>query len=90
MANTHEPNATATMTLTAAGAPEPRAVQLTLRTEEPRRHVQWQENVIDNETLCRKSSKKCCVYHKPKEHYDDSDSESDEEDIAKEHPNAQW
>ncbi|CAM1503874.1 Fc.00g014650.m01.CDS01 [Cosmosporella sp. VM-42] len=67
------------------------------RTEPPRilrlrghhtstgRSVQWAEDVVDNEGLGRKSSKVCCIYHKPKavdessgeSSSDSSDSDSD-------------
>ncbi|EGX93164.1 Protein phosphatase inhibitor [Cordyceps militaris CM01] len=57
------------------------------------RSVQWAEDVVDNEGLGRKSSKVCCIYHKPKavdESSDESssdsssDSESDyEEDMRR-------
>ncbi|KYK55740.1 Protein phosphatase inhibitor [Drechmeria coniospora] len=43
------------------------------------RSVQWAEDVIDNETLGRKSSKVCCIYHRPKavdESSDESSSDS--------------
>ncbi|KAF2769652.1 hypothetical protein EJ03DRAFT_271840 [Teratosphaeria nubilosa] len=43
--------------------------------ESPR--VRWAEDVIDNEGMGKKSSKVCCIYHKPKEPGDsDSDSSS--------------
>ncbi|KAI9101769.1 phosphatase inhibitor-domain-containing protein [Phlyctochytrium arcticum] len=42
------------------------------------RRVQWDEKVIDNEGLGKKSSKVCCIYRKPHNAEDsDSDSESD-------------
>ncbi|KAM0427304.1 hypothetical protein ACHAPT_007739 [Fusarium lateritium] len=43
------------------------------------RSVQWAEDVVDNEGLGRKSSKVCCIYHKPKavdESSDESSSDS--------------
>jgi len=36
----------------------------------------WDENVINNEGLGRKSSKRCCIFHKKKE-FGESDTESD-------------
>lgn len=51
-----------------------------------RRHIQWAEGVVDNEGMGKKSSKVCCIYHKPKEPGDSesedsssSDSDSDSE-----------
>ena len=57
----------------------------------PRRKkgVRWAAGTVDNEHLGRKSSKKCCVYHKPRafgeSDSDDSDSECtcDPEDIMR-------
>ncbi|KJZ80404.1 hypothetical protein HIM_00254 [Hirsutella minnesotensis 3608] len=43
------------------------------------RSVQWAEDVVDNEGLGRRSSKVCCIYHKPKgvdESSDESSSDS--------------
>lgn len=37
---------------------------LSLQTE---RTVSWSDDVIDNEFLCKKKSKVCCIYHKRKE-----------------------
>ncbi|KAK8086900.1 hypothetical protein PG994_001874 [Apiospora phragmitis] len=48
--------------------------------------VQWAEGTVDNEGLGRKSSKVCCIYHKPREvgesssEDDSSSSSSDSED----------
>lgn len=49
------------------------------------RRITWAEDVIDNEGLGRKSSKVCCIYHKPREFgesssEDDSSSDSDSGD----------
>lgn len=41
-----------------------------------KKRVRWENNVIDNENLNRKKSKKCCIYHKSR-NWDESDSESD-------------
>jgi len=38
--------------------------------------VQWAEDVVDNEGLGRKSSKVCCIYHKPKGVEESSDESS--------------
>ncbi|KAJ3497783.1 hypothetical protein NLG97_g1637 [Lecanicillium saksenae] len=67
----------------------PRILRLRGRHNANGRSVQWAEDVVDNEGLGRKSSKVCCIYHKPKavdESSDESssdsssDSESDYED----------
>ncbi|KAK6996531.1 phosphatase inhibitor-containing protein [Favolaschia claudopus] len=41
-----------------------------------RQRVAWDEDVVDNEGCGRKSSKICCIYHKPKD-FDESSSEDD-------------
>lgn len=43
------------------------------------RRVQWTEDVVDNEHLGRKSSKICCIYHKPRAF---GESDSDESDSS--------
>ncbi|EFW23388.1 Type 1 phosphatases regulator ypi1 [Coccidioides posadasii str. Silveira] len=44
-----------------------------------RRHIRWAEDVVDNEGQGKKSSKVCCIYHKPRE-VGESSSESDSSD----------
>ncbi|PFH48217.1 hypothetical protein AMATHDRAFT_66049 [Amanita thiersii Skay4041] len=44
-----------------------------------RRVVAWGEDVIDNEGCGRKSSKVCCIYHKPRRFDESSSSSSDDE-----------
>ncbi|KAF8987338.1 phosphatase inhibitor-domain-containing protein, partial [Cyathus striatus] len=41
--------------------------------------VVWDDKVVDNEGAGRKSSKICCIYHKPRR-FDESSSESDSDD----------
>lgn len=66
-----------TMLQTESSGPSIPSATLRLRAEpEPRRRIQWAEDVIDNEGMGKKSSKVCCIYHKPHEP-GDSDSESD-------------
>jgi len=54
---------------------------LRLRAEpEESQRVRWAEDVVDNEGMGKKSSKVCCIYHKPHEPGDsDSDSDSSSE-----------
>ncbi|KAF2149483.1 hypothetical protein K461DRAFT_288050 [Myriangium duriaei CBS 260.36] len=40
------------------------------------RRIQWAEDVVDNEGMGKKSSKVCCIYHKPKNAGDSSSDES--------------
>lgn len=65
----------------ASGPPLPTAT-LHLRAEpEESHHVRWAEDVVDNEGMGKKSSKVCCIYHKPHEPGDsDSDSDSSSSD----------
>ncbi|KAG5718844.1 hypothetical protein E4T56_gene6384 [Termitomyces sp. T112] len=41
-----------------------------------RQRVVWKDDVVDNEGCGRKSSKICCIYHKPRK-FDESSSEDD-------------
>ncbi|KJP86687.1 hypothetical protein AK88_03694 [Plasmodium fragile] len=43
----------------------------------PQKMVRWDENTVDNENAQKKSSKVCCIYHKPKDFGESSDSDSD-------------
>jgi protein phosphatase 1 regulatory subunit 11 len=43
------------------------------------RHIQWAEDVIDNEGMGKKSSKVCCIYHKPHAVGESSDEGSSDE-----------
>lgn len=57
---------------------------LRLRAEpQERRRIQWAEDVVDNEGMGKKSSKVCCIYHKPHEP-GDSDSESSDSSSSSE------
>ncbi|KAG0451068.1 hypothetical protein HPP92_026414 [Vanilla planifolia] len=52
------------------------AQALVLRLRPPKKKVTWKEGTVDNEFLGRKSSKKCCIFHKQKPfEEDDSDDE---------------
>ncbi|KAE9968937.1 hypothetical protein BLS_005599 [Venturia inaequalis] len=42
------------------------APTLVLRADSAQeRHIQWSEDVVDNENMGKKSSKVCCIYHAP-------------------------
>ncbi|SBT76148.1 protein phosphatase inhibitor 3, putative [Plasmodium ovale] len=43
----------------------------------PQKMVRWDESTVDNENAQKKSSKVCCIYHKPKGFGESSDSDSD-------------
>ncbi|PKA54555.1 hypothetical protein AXF42_Ash000390 [Apostasia shenzhenica] len=74
------PSGSATVTLeeTPSSSFQQQTTQtLVLRLKRPKKKVTWKEGTVDNEKLGRKSSKKCCIYHKQKP-FDEDDS--DEED----------
>jgi len=84
--------AAATMTMTMTPAQEPQTqisnneevLRLTLQD---RPAVTWDESVIDNEGMGRKSSKRCCIFHKQRafgeSSTDTSDSDNDNDDDKK-------
>lgn len=43
--------------------------------------VMWDEDVVDNEGAGKKSSKICCIYHKPRQ-FDESSSSSSDDDSS--------
>ncbi|EOD50110.1 putative type 1 phosphatase regulator ypi1 protein [Neofusicoccum parvum UCRNP2] len=56
---------------------------LRLRAEPvQRRHIQWAEDVVDNEGMGKKSSKVCCIYHKQREFGESSDESSSDDDSS--------
>mmetsp|Transcript_19947 Transcript_19947/g.30191 ORF Transcript_19947/g.30191 Transcript_19947/m.30191 type:complete len:171 (-) Transcript_19947:292-804(-) len=70
--------ATATTTTTTTNEDEDEVIPLNLRA---RGNVRWNEDVIDNEGLGRKSSKRCCIFHKQRSFGESStDSENDDDD----------
>merc|ERR1712087_711898 len=76
---------TQTTTATSTSPPEnsirielnirPENVEATANTT-PGRGVRWTEDTVDNEHMNKKSSKKCCIFHKPKIHKEDQSSSS--------------
>ncbi|KAJ9642563.1 Type 1 phosphatases regulator ypi1 [Coniosporium apollinis] len=80
---TRQPTGSVTTTTTQAPDVPQAFVPVTLRLRvEPveERHIQWAEDVIDNEGMGKKSSKVCCIYHKP--HAVDESSGSDSSDSS--------
>ncbi|OJD28793.1 type 1 phosphatase regulator ypi1 [Diplodia corticola] len=58
---------------------------LRLRAEPvQRRHIQWAEDVVDNEGMGKKSSKVCCIYHKQREFGESSDESSSDDSSSDE------
>merc|ERR1740124_2037978 len=80
---------TLTITHQEGDLPIPDILTLTLQ---PRPNVQWDENVINNEGLGRKSSKRCCIFHKQRafgesstdsSDYDSEDNDSNKKPMAR-------
>lgn len=71
------PVSTATTVVAASTVSEDAAPKaITVKLKKARRsRVRWADDVVDNEELCRKKSKCCCVYHRPRELDESSDEE---------------
>jgi protein phosphatase 1 regulatory subunit 11 len=80
------PTATVTVTETAASTASTAIADQVLRlTLASRPSVRWDENVEDNEGLGRKSSKRCCIFHKQRafgESSTDSSAEENDSDVS--------
>jgi len=69
---------TQTTQLEADTQPEPALLVLSLR-ERPQ--ITWTEDTVDNEHMGKKSSKRCCIFHKVKKFAEsDSDETASDED----------
>ena len=66
---------TTTTTQTEAAAPK----HITVKLRRRRSRVRWAEDVVDNEDMCRKKSKKCCVFHRPRGLDESSGDETDDD-----------
>mmetsp|Transcript_17130 Transcript_17130/g.25352 ORF Transcript_17130/g.25352 Transcript_17130/m.25352 type:complete len:109 (+) Transcript_17130:27-353(+) len=64
------------------------AKTLTLRLS-LRKEVQWDAEVVDNENAGRKSSKRCCIFHKKRE-FGESDSDESDSDMDDEEREKYW
>lgn len=85
MAEGKEVSKTKTMTITETKTED--SLVLKLKKPKPDKKVQWQEGVVDNEFMGKKSSKCCCIYAKPHK-FGESDTESDsdaDDDCCHEH-----
>ncbi|CAN8315507.1 unnamed protein product [Cochlearia groenlandica] len=57
--------------------------RLVLRlNKKKKKTVSWKDGTVDNEFLQKKSSKKCCIFHKQKP-FDEDDSEEEEDEDHK-------
>lgn len=78
--NTH----TTTMTMTAEAPPQESQDEVLTLTLRARPSVSWDNAVVDNEGLGRKSSKRCCIFHKQRPFGESStDSSDDDSDAGK-------
>ena len=80
--STAQPSATVTITTTPSDSPRGSG-RLRLRGEadpqqdqRSQRRIRWAEDVVNNEGMGKKSSKVCCIYHKPREVGESSSEES--------------
>ncbi|CAM9633726.1 unnamed protein product [Pylaiella littoralis] len=69
-----------------AAAASPATLTLRLR---PRPSVTWGADVINNEGMGKKSSKRCCIFHK-KRNFDESDSDESDSDASDEERERHW
>mmetsp|Transcript_21919 Transcript_21919/g.39078 ORF Transcript_21919/g.39078 Transcript_21919/m.39078 type:complete len:116 (-) Transcript_21919:203-550(-) len=85
--STQGPSTSTAPTNPQASSPGPDRVTLRLVPRRPRKGVKWTNETVDNEGLGRKSSKKCCIFHRRRQFGDWSDDEdSDEECDCPEDP----
>ena len=56
------------------------------RKPERKRTVRFTDDTIDNEDLCRKKSKNCCVFHRSQAPPDDDDDGGDDDTPGDAHP----
>ncbi|CAI9112042.1 OLC1v1012412C1 [Oldenlandia corymbosa var. corymbosa] len=76
-------SATLTVTLTPSSSSSQQQQQqqqeetLVLKLKPKKKKVSWKEGTVDNEFLNKKSSKKCCIFHKEKP-FDEDDSEDED------------
>ncbi|KAL5263411.1 hypothetical protein ACHWQZ_G008697 [Mnemiopsis leidyi] len=79
MSTTPVPGSSGTQTITStseSSASTAPTTTVVLKKPKPK-GVKWDESTaIDNENMGKKSSKVCCIYHKPRA-FDESDSEDD-------------
>ncbi|KAK3031776.1 hypothetical protein RJ639_037073 [Escallonia herrerae] len=82
-----EPSATTATTIITIDRPSPPDASaqqpprtLVLQLNRKKKKVTWKEGTVDNEFLQKKSSKKCCIFHKDRP-FDDDDSDDECHDV---------
>ncbi|KAI3513894.1 hypothetical protein L2E82_12129 [Cichorium intybus] len=76
---------TTTTTITLENPTPPQTTTLTLTLNPRKKKVTWKEGTVDNEFLQKKSSKKCCIFHKQKPFDEDSSDDEDCHDHQHDH-----
>ncbi|KAL8059870.1 hypothetical protein ABFX02_03G115300 [Erythranthe guttata] len=73
--------ATTTLTIETASSSNQQQPQITdslvLKLKIPKKKVSWKKGTVDNELMNKKSSKKCCIFHKEKP-FDEDDSDAED------------
>ncbi|KAL4540171.1 hypothetical protein Ndes2437B_g01497 [Nannochloris sp. 'desiccata'] len=64
---------------TATTAEQHLRLRLVPKKKKKKKGVAWAEDVVDNELMGKKKSKKCCIFHKQRQFGEWSDSDSDME-----------
>ncbi|GLT50692.1 hypothetical protein SLA2020_241600 [Shorea laevis] len=79
--STSSSSSSVTSTVTVENPPSSSQPQetLVLQLRPRKKKVTWKEGTVDNEFMNKKSSKKCCIFHKEKP-FDEDDSDDDDHD----------
>ena len=87
---TRSATVTATATLTESNNVEnldgskSKILVLKLKDQKTTQNIRWSEDVVDNEKQGKKSSKRCCIFHKKKSFAESDSDESDSDtEVAK-------
>ncbi|XP_044498466.1 protein phosphatase 1 regulatory subunit INH3-like [Mangifera indica] len=73
------PSSSVTNIVTVENAGSSQSQTLVLRLKRRKKKVSWKEGTVDNEFMQKKSSKKCCIFHKEKP-FDEDVSDEEEHD----------
>ncbi|KAK2640877.1 hypothetical protein Ddye_022640 [Dipteronia dyeriana] len=78
------PSSSVTNTVTLENPARGQSPSLVLRlNRRKKKKVTWKEGTVDNEFMQKKSSKKCCIFHKDKPF--DEDTSDDDDDHGHDH-----
>ncbi|KAF5804938.1 putative Type 1 protein phosphatase inhibitor [Helianthus annuus] len=84
-ATTSSTTTTATTTITLEPPAPSQTTTLTLTLNPRKKKVTWKEGTVDNEFMQKKSSKKCCIFHKEKPFDEDTSDDEDCHDHDHDH-----